>query len=261
MGKLDGKVALITGSGSGLGRATALLFAKEGAKVVVADCAPAGGQETVRMIKETGGEAVFIESDVSKAADAERMVKTAVDTYERIDILYNNAGIEGTVALTAELTEEDWDRVIDTNLKGVFLGSKYAIPVMLNQGGGVIINTASVAGLVGSAERLPYCASKAGVIHSTKTMAVEYARQNIRVNCICPGLIQTPQSEYLIPADDAARQSFMQSFPFRRMGRPDEIAQAALFLASDSSSFVNGATLVVDSGSIASVHVPRPSTR
>jgi NAD(P)-dependent dehydrogenase (short-subunit alcohol dehydrogenase family) len=248
MGKLEGKVALITGAGSGIGRATALLFAKEGAKVAVADFVPAGGQETVRRIKEAGGEAIFIRVDVSKAAEVERMVKTAVDTYGRIDILHNNAGIQGPFAPVAELTEEDWDRVINTNLKGVFLGTKYAIPVMLNQGGGIIINTTSAGGLVGIPAVAAYCASKGGVIQLTRSTALEYAKQNIRVNCICPGGTQTPMMEPWIPVDEAAREAFMQALPAGRMIQPEEIARAALFLACDDSSSAIGSVLVVDRG-------------
>jgi NAD(P)-dependent dehydrogenase (short-subunit alcohol dehydrogenase family) len=252
MGKLDGKVALITGAGSGIGRATALLFAKEGSRVAVADYVPAGGEETVSMIKETGGEAIFIEVDVSKASDVERMVKAAVDKYGRIDILHNNAGITPPTAPTADTTEENWDSVINANLKGVFLGSKYVIPVMIKQGGGVIINTASGGGLVGTPGLSAYGASKGGVIQLTKAMALEYAKQNIRVNSICPGAVRTPMSK-AHQADIARRQAFTRPFrvPLGRMGQPEEIAKAALYLACDDSSYVTGAVLVVDGGVLA----------
>jgi len=248
VGKLDEKVALITGAGSGIGRATALLFAGEGARVAVADCVPAGGQETVRMIKEAGGEAIFIEVDVSKAADVERMVKTTVDTYGRIDILHNNAGIQGAFTPTTDLKEEDWDTIINTNLKGIFLGSKYAIPVMLNQGGGVIVNTTSAAGIVGIPYVAAYCASKGGVIQLTKSMALEYATQNIRINCVCPGGVQTPMMEQWIPVEAEARQAFMQGLPGGRAIQPEEIARAVLFLACDDSSSAMGSVLVIDRG-------------
>lgn len=246
MGKLDGKVALITGAGSGIGRATALLFVKEGAKVVVVDYVPEGGEETVRMVREAGGEAIFIEADVSKAADVERMIKTTVDKYGRIDILYNNAGIMGAYTFTADTPEKNWDTILNINLKGVFLGSKYVIPVMLNQGGGVIINTASTAGMIGLPGLPAYCASKAGVVQLTKTIALEYADQNIRVNCICPGGILTPMTQLPDPAE--AQPPFRQSQPMRRFGGPEEVAQAALYLASDDSSYVTGIALVVDGG-------------
>jgi len=257
MGKVDGKVALITGAGSGMGRATAILFAREGAKVAVVDYAPTGGKETCRMVKEAEGEAIFIETDVSKSADVKRMVETTVETYGRIDILYNNAGTGGRMVRIAEATEEEWDLVMGVNLKSVFLGSKYAIPVMLNQGGGVIINTSSVNGLIGyGAPSLPvYAVSKAGVIQLTKIMAKEYGKQNIRVNCICPGAILTPMSEQLL-SSDSGRQSVIELLSLGRIGEPEEIAKAALYLASDDSSFVTGITLVVDGGQTAAYQIP-----
>jgi len=250
MGKLDGKVALITGAASGIGRATALLFAKEGAKVAIADWAPEGGRETVKMLKEAGGEAIFIEADVSQAADAARMVKTTVDTYGRIDILYNNAGTMGTPTRTAKVTEEDWDLVLGTNLKGVFFGSKYAIPVMLNQGGGVIINTASITGFIGSPYRAAYGASKGGVVALTKAVALEYAHKNIRVNCICPGMIRTPMTEY---EGMPVQGDFI---PQRRVGQPEDVARAALYLASDDSAYVTASSLVIDGGWTAQMAIP-----
>jgi NAD(P)-dependent dehydrogenase (short-subunit alcohol dehydrogenase family) len=254
MGKLDGKVALITGAASGIGRATALLFAKEEAKIAVADYVPAGGQETVRMIQKAGGDAVFIEADVSQAANVERMVKTTVNAYGQIDILFNNAGVGQTGDSMLETTEDEWDRVLNINLKGVFLCSKYAIPVMLDQGGGVIINTASIAGLVGLPGIPAYGVSKAGVIQLTRMMAAEYGRQNIRVNCICPGAIQTPMTESVsLPMDAYIQVQFLN-----RTGQPEDIARAALYLASDDSSFVTGVALVVDGGWTVSPRMPRP---
>jgi len=250
MGKLAGKVALITGAGSGIGQATAVLFAKELARVVVADCAPRGGQETVKMIKEAGGDALYVQVDVSKTVDVERVVAVTVRSYGKIDILFNNAGVFSRFASTAETKEEDWDLAINTNLKGVFLCTKYAIPAMLSQGKGVIINTSSGAGLVASPGLLAYGVSKAGVIHLTKTAALEYARQNIRVNCICPGAIHTPMYTPFL-ADGASLEPLVQRTPLGRIGQPSEIAQAALYLACDDSSFVTGAVIAVDGGGTA----------
>jgi len=248
IGRLDGKVALITGSGSGIGRATAILFAREGAKVVVADYIAEGGEETVTMIKAAGGEAIFVKADVAKATDVEKMVKVAVDIYGQLDILYNNAGIaEIQNVPTAEVKEENWDRVIDIDLKGVFLGMKYGIPEMLKRGGGVIINTASMAGLVGFSYLPAYSAAKAGAVELTKTAAMEYARQNIRVNCICPGGIVTPMLEQREDFGNFIRRRT----PVHRLGKPEEVAPAALFLASDESSYVTGTALAVDGGFVA----------
>lgn len=248
MGKLNGKVALVTGAGSGIGRATALLFAREGAKVMVADCVVPGGRETVRMIKKAKGVAGFVKVDVSKAAQVEKMVKATVDRYGRIDILHNNAGVQGPFAPVANLAEKDWDRVINVNLKGVYLGSKYAIPIMVKQGGGVIINTTSAAGLVGIPTVGAYCASKGGVIQLTRAMALELLAQNIRVNCICPGGVLTPMMELWMPPDAAGREAFLKGSPGGRPIQPEEIARAALFLASDDSSSCIGSVLVVDRG-------------
>jgi len=247
MGKLDGRVALITGAGSGIGRAIAVLFAREGAKVAVVDRVQAGGRKTVRMIEEAEGKAIFVKADVSKSADVESMIKTTADTYGRIDILCNNAGILGTYAPAVHTTEKEWDSIIDTNLKGVFLGSKYAIPVMVNQGGGVIINTGSTSGILGVAGMPAYSASKAGVIQLTKVMALECANLNIRVNCICPGGIRTPMVK------DIPEETFRKGQPVGRPGRPEEIAQAVLYLASDDASFATGAVLVVDGGVTAGI--------
>ena len=251
MDRLNGKVAVITGAGSGIGRATAKLFAKEGAKVVVADIASEGGQETVSMIKGEGGEGTFVNVDVSKAADVEIMVKTAVEKYGKLDILFNNAGIEGTMAVTHESTEANWDRVIDVNLKGVWLGMKYGIAQMIKQGGGIVVSTASVAGLVGFVGIPAYNASKGGVIQLTKTAALEYAKQNIRVNCVCPGVIATPMIDRFTGGDEEARKSFEALEPCGRLGLPEEIAQAVLFLSSDEACFITGVAFPVDGGFVA----------
>jgi NAD(P)-dependent dehydrogenase (short-subunit alcohol dehydrogenase family) len=262
MGKLAERVAVITGAGSGIGRAAALLFAKEGAKIVVADFAPQGGHETVKMIKEAGGQAVFVEVNVSKSADVQKMIKSAIDTFGRLDILFNNAGMQGKYIITAELPEETWDTILATNLKGVFLGSKYALPVMLNQGGGVIVNTASSAGMIGLPGLQAYCASKAGVIQLTKAMALEYADKNIRINCICPGGIITPLSGIgTAPTDPALMPPFHQPQAMRRFGSPEEVAKVALYLASDDSSFVTGTSAVVDGGWTAGIPKTPPKKK
>src|SRR5712692_4270827 len=221
-GRVDGKVALITGAGSGVGRATALAFAREGAKVVVADIVVAGGEETVQMIKAAGGEAIFVKTDVTKTAEVEALVKKTVETYGRADCAFNNAGIEGEMAPTADCTEENWDRVVNIDLKGVWLCMKYEILQMLKQGGGAIVNTASVAGLVGF-ERLPaYNASKHGVIGLTRTAALEYAAKNIRVNCVCPGVIRTPMVERVIDSGGISEQDVIAGEPVGRLGKPEE---------------------------------------
>ena len=249
MARLKDKVAIITGGGSGIGRATCLLFAREGAKVVVADYIAEGGNETVRQISAAGGQAVFVQADVSKSADVQNMIGAAVRNYGRVDIFFNNAGIEGPSTKLANLKEEDWDRVIAIDLTSVYLGMKYVIPEMIKQGGGVILSTASVAGLVGFQGSGAYAAAKAGVINLTRLAALEYADKNIRVNCICPGVIETPMVERVLGG--RPRERVVRSEPIGRLGRPEDIANAALFLASDESSFATGAPFIIDGGYVA----------
>src|SRR5438132_4754778 len=221
-GHLDGKVALVTGGASGIGRATALTFAREGAKLVVADMNEEGGHQTVHMITENGGEATFVQVDVTSASAVETLISKTVETYGRLDCAHNNAGITGGGrALTAEYPEDTWHQVIAVNLTGVWFCMKYEIPQMLHQGGGVIVNTASVAGLIGSRGLAAYVPSKHGVVGLTKTAALEYAQQGIRVNCVCPGMIQTPMTESALR--DPARQAQITARPMGRVGTPEEI--------------------------------------
>lgn len=244
--RLKNKVAIITGAGSGIGQATALAFTREGAKVVVADWSETGGEETVKLIKKQKGQAFFVKTDVSKAADAENMVRQCLDQYGRVDILFNNAGIVKMGALH-ETTEADWDQVIDVNLKGVFLCSKAVLPQMLKQGKGKIVNTASIAGLVGFDQIGPYCASKGGMIALTREMAIEYGSKKVNVNCIAPGVIKTAMTKDMLN-DPATAQGFSASTPYPRLGEGEDIALAAIYLASDEADFVTGEVLVVDGG-------------
>jgi NAD(P)-dependent dehydrogenase (short-subunit alcohol dehydrogenase family) len=247
MGDFSGKVALVTGGASGIGRATALTFAREGAKVCVADVNIQGGEETVRLIEGTGGNAIFIKCDVSKALDVEAMVQKTVDTYGRLDCAFNNAGV-GVVVPTVECTEEQWDLTMNVNLKGVWLCMKYEIPWIAKQGGGAIVNTASAAGLICIQGHSPYTASKTGVIALTKVAALDCGLAKIRVNAVCPGPILTPMLEPLRDIDPVIWNFLQKTTPLSRFGMPEEIAEAVVWLCSDKASYVTGVALPVDGG-------------
>ena len=253
MSSLAGKRALITGGASGIGRATALLFAREGAAISIVDLDEAGGQAVTHEIVDEGGQAIFVRCEVSLAADCQRAVRRTVEELGDLDILFNNAGIIRRASVL-ETSEEEWDRVMAVNVKSVFLLSKYAIPIMAEAGGGVIINTASGWGLVGGRKAAAYCASKGAVVLLTKAMALDHGQQNIRMNCICPGDTDTPMLRDEAQQLDESYESFLAEAarrPLRRIGQPADIAQAALYLASDASSFVTGTALVVDGGGLA----------
>ena len=251
MNELAGKVAIITGAASGIGRATAELFASEGAAVVAADVDDRAGQQVADELAANDCSCAFVHADVSKDADVQAMIHFALAEYGRLDVLFNNAGIEGEQAPTADATLENFDRVIGINLRGVFLGCKHGIEAMLRTGGGTIINNASVAGLVGFAGIPAYCAAKGGVVQLTRTAALEYATRGVRVNCLCPGIIDTPMVDRFTHDDAQARAQMETLEPVARMGTPREVAQLALFLASERSSFVTGAVIPVDGGFVA----------
>lgn len=246
--KLAGKIAMITGAGSGMGRATAFLFAKEGAKVAVIDVNEESAGETVKRIKSEGGDAFAFRADVSRTEEAKAMVDETVARFGPPSVLFNNAGIEGEGGFLAQVSEEGFDRVIAINLRGVWLGMKHALPHMIKNGGGSVINTASIAGMVAIKGSAPYCAAKAGVIALTRVGAAEYGRYNIRVNCICPGAINTPMVERLHSGGQMNREQTSRISVLGRVGNPDEIAKTALFLASDDSSFATGAPFIIDGG-------------
>jgi NAD(P)-dependent dehydrogenase (short-subunit alcohol dehydrogenase family) len=250
-GLVQGKIVLVTGGGSGIGRATALKLAQEGATVMIADYIQEGGERTVKMIKDGGGTASFVQADVSISGQVETMVARTVETYGRIDGAFNNAGIEGGIGTTTECSEENFDRIIAINLKGVWLCMKYEIPQMVKQGGGAIVNTASVLGLVAIAGAPAYNAAKHGVVGLTRTAALEYAAKKIRVNCVCPGAIRTPMAERLMDTRGISEQDQIAAHPLGRMGKPDEIAQGVVWLLSDAASFVTGHPMAIDGGRVA----------
>ena len=248
--KLERRVAVITGAGSGIGRAMALRFAGEGARILAADLNGDAAAETAAQIGAAGGDAAAQTVDVTQPEQVQAMIAAAQQRYGRIDILCNNAGI-GSTTDVVECDPDEWDRVMTVNVKSVYLGCKYVIPLMLEQGGGVIINTASVAGMVGIVKRASYSASKGAVIALTRQVAIEYVEQGIRVNCLCPGTVDSPWvGRLLASADDpvAARGALVARQPIGRLGTPEEIAAAALYLASDDAAFITGTGLVIDGG-------------
>ena len=255
--RLENKVALITGAGSGIGREAALLFAREGASVVVAEVADDAGKRTAAEIEKAGGRAHFVHADVSRSDDVRAMVEAAEKAYGRLNVLFNNAGVfpdaDGSVLDT---DEETWDFVLRVNLKGIFLSCKYGIPALLRAGGGSIVNTASFVALMGAATpQIAYTASKGGVLALTREIAIEFARKGIRVNALCPGPVDTPLLQELF-RDPERRKRRIVHIPMGRLARADEVAKAALFLASDESSYINGAAFTVDGGITAAYTTP-----
>ena len=253
---LEGKVALVTGGTSGIGRDTAVLFAKAGAKVVVAGRREAEGKETVELVRDVGGDGLFVQADVSKVTDVENLVKKTVEKFGRLDVAFNNAGIEGVLAPIIRQSEEDWDRTIGINLKGVWLCLKYEVRQMLKQGaGGAIVNMASVLGLVGSVGAAAYSASKHGVIGLTKTAALENAKSGIRINAVCPGFTETPMTERTLRVPEVHKY-IVGCHPLGRLGRPIEVAEAVVWMCADRSSFMTGQSLVLDGGFLAGQNSP-----
>ena len=254
--ELEGKVGLVTGGTSGIGRDASVLFAKAGAKVVVAGRREVEGKETVDQIRAAGGEGLFVKADVSKAADVQALVQKTVEKFGRLDVAFNNAGIEGAWIAITEQSEEDWDRTIDINLKGVWLCLKHEIRQMLKQGGGgAIVNMASVAGWIGSAGAATYCASKHGVIGLTKSAALETARNGIRINVVCPAVIETPMAERIFGAPEMNKYA-LGLHPIGRFGTPMEVAEAVVWMCSERASFMTGQSLVVDGGFLAGPNSP-----
>ena len=251
--ELEGRVAVITGASSGMGRATALLFAREGARVVAADLDADGGEETAAMARAAGADVTFVRTDVARASDVEHLVRAAMDSYGQIDILHNNAGMF-LVKFLEDMSEEEWDRILAVNLKSIFLAVKYAVPWMKQRRRGCIINTASTGSFLGQHRTPAYIASKGGVAMLTKTLALDYAAYNIRVNCICPGAVDTPMlQQHFATSPEPQRAAELEKLliPMKRFLDPEEIAQAALYLASDRARGVTGTALVVDGGTLA----------
>jgi NAD(P)-dependent dehydrogenase (short-subunit alcohol dehydrogenase family) len=254
--ELEGKVGLVTGGTSGIGRETAVLFAKAGAKVVVAGRRAPEGEETIELVRAAGGEGLFVKTDVSKASEVETLIQKAVERFGRLDVAFNNAGIEGVWTPIVRQSEEDWDRTIAVNLKGVWLCLKYEIRQMLKQGGaGAIVNMSSTTGLVGAVGAAAYSASKHGVIGLTKTAALENAKSGIRINAVCPGFVETPMADRVFRAP-GVHKYVLSCHPIGRLGRPTEIAEAVLWMCSDRASFMTGQSLVLDGGFLAGSNSP-----
>lgn len=249
MKKFENKTAIVTGSTFGIGRATAIQFARHGANVVCADWEQ--DEETVHLIEKEGGNSIFVKCDVSKEEDIKNLIEKTIDRFGRLDFAFNNAGIEGLSAKTHECSVENWDKVIGINLKGLWLCMKHQIPHMLHQGKGAIVNNASIAGLVGFQNVPAYVASKHGAIGLTKNAALEYAREGIRVNVVCPGVIRTPMIDRFTGKQKEVEQQFESMEPIGRMGEPDEVASAVIYLCSDEASFITGHSMVVDGGWVA----------
>ena len=254
--ELEGKVGLVTGGTSGIGRETAVRFAKAGAKVVVAGRREPQGKETIELVRAAGGDGLFVKTDVSKASDVETLIHKAVERFGRLDVAFNNAGIEGVLVPIIRQSEEDWDRTIAINLKGVWLCLKYEIRQMLKQrGGGAIVNMASITGLIGSAGAAAYCASKHGVMGLTKAAALEYARSGIRINAVCPAAIETSMAERIFGAPEV-HKFVLSCHPIGRFGRAAEVAEAVVWMCSDRASFMTGQSLVLDGGFLAGPNSP-----
>ncbi len=247
--RLSGKVAVITGGASGIGKATALLFAEHGAKVVIGDFNSEAGEKTAHEIREKNSDCIFVKTDVTNPIEVEALMNTAVNEYGKLDVLFNNAGVSNQSVKLGDMEIEEWDRVVDINLKGVFLGMKYAVPLMIDGDGGSIINTSSVLGIKGKKLLAPYNASKAGVIALTKNAALDYGKKKIRVNAIAPGVIDTSIVDEW-RNDERRWEIYTKSNALARIGQPEEVAKAVLFLASDDASYVTAATLLVDGGTI-----------
>jgi NAD(P)-dependent dehydrogenase (short-subunit alcohol dehydrogenase family) len=247
-GAFTGKVAFVTGAANGIGRAAALAFAREGASVVVADVSEKGNKETARMINDLGEHALAVTCDVSRNEDVQRALNTTIQTFGRLDFAFNNAGIEYAIKPAADVTEEEWDRIIDIDLRGVFLCMKHEIPLILKQGGGAIVNTSSGAGVRGFKGGAAYVAAKHGVVGLTKAAALDYAQSNIRINAVCPGIIATPMMDRFSGGTDEGRLAVIAQEPVGRMGTAEEIAAAVVWLCSDAASFVVGSAMAVDGG-------------